>query len=304
MAKDIDARIALSLKMDQLLKKEFTSVRGNIKILQTGPPSPYPVMLRVSGYDHEKVREIAGKVRTAMAADPNLYNINLDWDEKSKVFQLEIDQDKARMLGMSTKALASSLQAQLSGSPVAEFRENDKTIKMLFRIDTNNHKDLAHIQDMNIHIGNRKFVPLDQIAKINYDAEEGIIWRYNLKPTITVQANVAPGVTGNDVTKKIYDNLKDLRATLPPGYSIDIGGTLVNSIKSSRNLLGPVPVMCFIIITLLMLQLQSIPKMVLTLLTAPLGLIGVSIGLLLTGKDMGFVVQLGIIALSGIIIRT
>ncbi|WP_232035711.1 efflux RND transporter permease subunit [Methylomusa anaerophila] len=303
VAKDIDTRIALAGKIDQLLKTDFDNVLGNIKILQTGPPSAYPVMLRVSGYDHEKVREIAETVRSTMVANPDLLNINLDWNEKNKVMHLTIDQDKARLLGLNTQTLANSLQAQLSGTPIAQFREKDKTVDMVFRISPADRNNLANIQNMNIHIGNGKFVPLDQIAKISYDAEEGLIWRRNLKPTITVQANAAPGITGNDATTQTYAALQDLRASLPPGYSIDIGGPTENSANSSKALLGLVPVMILIIITLLMLQLQSIPKMILTLLTAPLGLIGVSTGLLLTGKAMGFVVQLGILALSGIIIR-
>lgn len=158
---------------------------------------------------------------------------------------------------------------------------------------------------MNIHIGNGKYVPLDQIAKITYDAEEGLIWRRDLKPTITVQANMIPGVeaTGNDIAQKVYDNLTDVRANLPLGYSIELGGPLEGSAKARNLLLEPASMMIFVILTLLMFYFQNIPKMLIILLTAPLGMIGVSISLLLTGRPMGFVVQLGILALSGIIIR-
>ncbi|MBP1763755.1 MAG: bepE 3 [Firmicutes bacterium] len=303
VAKDIDARVALSETVDKILKEEFSSVRGNVKILQTGPPEPYPVMLRVSGYDHDKVREIAGQIRDVMTEYPDVFNVNLDWNEKSKIMRLKIDQDKVRLLGISTQALASSLQSQLSGAPIAEFREKDKTVNMVFRVDSNNRTDLSKIKDMNIHIGNGKYVPLDQIAQISYDAEDGLIWRRDLKPTITVQANVVAGVTGNDASQKIYAKLKDIRAGLPPGYRIDIGGLLERSKDAAKLLLEPVPVMIFFIITLLMIQVHSVPKMLLTLLTAPLGIIGISAGLVLSGKPMGFVVQLGILALSGIIIR-
>ena len=262
-------------------------------------------MLRVSGFEHYKVREIAGQVRTAMAANPNLTNINCDWDEKSPIMHLQIDQDKARVLGVTSKALATSLQAQISGSPIAEFRENDKTVNMVFRVANDNHNDLSRIKDMNIHIGNGKYVPLDQIAKITYDAEEGLIWRRDLKPTITVQANIIPGVdaTGNDIAQKVYDSLTDVRTNLPLGYNIAIGGPLEGSAKARNLLLEPASMMIFVILTLLMFKFQNIPKMLLILLTAPLGMIGVSISLLVTGKPMGFVVQLGILALSGIIIR-
>ena len=303
VAKDTKARDELAKKVHELLATEFPDVRGNVKILNTGPSAPYPVMLRVSGYDHDKVREIAGQVQDRMAADPNLTDVNLDWNEKSKVMHLTIDQDKARMLGINSQTLGTNLQALLSGTTVAEFREKDKTVGIVFRINPDSRDSFSRIKDLNIHIGNGKFVPLDQIAKISFDAEEGLIWRRDLKPTITVQANTVEGVLGNDATQQAYANLKELRAALPPGYSIDIDGPSEMSAKAIGWLLQPVPAMLVIIVSLLMFQLQNIPKMVLTVLTAPLGIIGVSVGLLVTGRPMGFVVELGILALSGIIIR-
>jgi multidrug efflux pump len=303
VAKDAKSRVELNNKVNKILAEEFTAIRGNTKLIQTGPPDPYPVAIRVSGYDHEKTREIAAQVREEMGNNPNLRNVNMDWDEKSKVMHLEIDQDKARALGINTQALASSLQTQLTGAAIGEFREKDKDVNLVFRIDSQNRNDLSKIKNLNIHIGNGKFVPLDQVAKISFEAEDGLIWRRNLKPAITVQANVAPGVTGNDVTQQIYNNLKELRANLPQGYSIDIGGPLEQSQKSGGFILEMVPIMLIIIAALLMFQLQSVSKMFLTLLTAPLGIIGASLGLLVTGRPMGFVVQLGILALSGIIMR-
>ena len=303
VTKDTEARIALNEKVKQLFANDFPNVRKNVKIIQTGPPDPYPVALRISGIDHEKVRKIAEQVSDKMAANPNLRDINLDWYEKNKVMHLAIDQDKARMLGIDSIGLAASLQTQLSGVPIAEFREKDKTVSIVFRMDSQNRKNLSQIKDLNIHIGDGKFVPLDQIAKISYDSEEGLIWRRDLKPTITAQANVVPGIMGNDATQQVYDSLNEVRAHLPVGYSIDIGGPMEQSIKASKMLLGPAPAMLIIIITLLMFQLQSMSKMFLTLLTAPLGIIGVSLALLVTQSPMGFVVQLGILALAGIIIR-
>lgn len=303
VTKDAQARTELNNKVNQLFAEQFENVRGHIKIIQTGPPDPYPVMLRVTGYDHEKVRELAQQVSDAMTANPNIRSVNFDWNEKNKVMHLEIDQDKARMLGINSQNLAFDLQTLLSGAPVAEFREQDKTVSIVFRIDAQNRQDLSHIKDLNIHIGNGKFVPLDQIAKISYDAEEGLIWRRDLKPTITVQAEIAPGVTGNDVAKQVYNSLAEVRSSLPLGYSIDISGSLERSKSATDNLLQPVPAMIAIIVILLMFQLQSMSRMLLTLLTAPLGLIGVSISLLLTQRPMGFVAELGILALAGIIIR-
>lgn len=303
VAKDLKAREALQKKVTQLFADGFENVRGNVTLIQTGPPSPYPVMLRVSGYDHEKVRAIANQVSDNMVDNPSLTNVNFDWNEKNKVMHLTVDQDKARMLGISSQGLAQDLQTQLSGATIAEYYEQDKTVGIVFRIDAQNRKNLAGIKDLPVHIGNGKFVPLEQIAKISYDAEDGLIWRYDLKPTITVQAGVIAGVTGNDATKQVYNNLKQLRESLPSGYSIEVGGASEKSNTSIEFLLQTVPIMIMVIVILLMLQLQKVSLMVLTILTAPLGIIGVSLAMLLTLRPMGFVAELGILALSGMIIR-
>lgn len=303
VAKDTEARTRVNAKVNKLLAEDFPNVRGHVNLIQTGPPSPYPVMLRVSGYEHDRVRAIAQQVSEVMAANPNLTNINFDWNEKSKVIHFAVDQDKARMLGIDSQSLALALQTQLSGATIAQFREQDKTVDIVFRLDPQSRNDLSRVKDLPIHIGNGKYVPVEQIAKISYDAEEGLIWRRNLKPTITVQADVIPGITGDDATKQVYNSLKALRDELPPGYSIDVGGSLERSNDSIVYLLQPVPVMIVVIITLLMLQLQRMSLVVLTTLTAPLGIIGVSLSMLLTQRPMGFVAELGILALGGIIIR-
>ena len=303
VAKNLEARDALNLKVHQLFAETFENVRGHVQLIQTGPPSPYPVMLRVSGYDQGKVREIVEQVKDCMVDNPSLTNINLDWNEKSKVMFLTVDQDKAKMLGMNSQALAQDLQTQLSGAPIAEFYEGDKTVSIVFRMDDHSRKNLANIKDLPIHMGNGKFIPLAQIAKISYEGEEGLIWRYKLKPTITVQADVVQGITGNDATQKVYENLKAIRENLPFGYTIDIGGSPEKSKTSIDFLLKTVPVMIMVIVILLMIQLQKVSLVILTLLTAPLGIIGVSLSMLLTQRPMGFVAELGILALSGMIIR-
>jgi multidrug efflux pump subunit AcrB len=253
----------------------------------------------VKGYDHDKVRNIAQEVANVVSAHPNIKNVSLNRNEKSKVIHLSIDQDKARKLGITSQALATSIQTQLSDAPIAQFRENDKTINMVFRFDAQDREDPSHMKDLNIHIGNGKYVPLDQIAKINLEAEEGLIYRLDLKPVILVQAETIPEVTGDSVTKQ----LADLRTSLPLGYSIEYDGANENSIKAVKYLSEPIPAMIIVIMIPLMTQLQSIPKMLLTLLTAPLGIIGVAIGLLFTSKPMGFLVQIGVLALAGIIMR-
>jgi len=305
VAKDVQARNTLAQKAEQLLNTKFTDVRGHIKLLFTGTGPDYPVMLRVKGPDHEKVREVAEQVRAVMAAHPATQNVNLNWNEKSKVTHLEIDQAKAKALGLSSHELAASLQTQLSGAPITEFREQDKTVSMLLRFAEADRNNPERLKDLNIHIGSGKYVPLDQLATIRYDAEEGLIYRRDLLPMIMVQAELKPTskLTGSDVTKQVYGSLQELKNDLPAGYFIEFDGATERSIKSSKFLAEPIPAMLLIIMILLMMQLQSIPKMLLTLFTAPLGIIGVSISLLLTGSPMGFVVQLGILALFGIIMR-
>ncbi len=303
VAKDFEKREEIRTKVEHILQHDFPGIRGNTKVIQTGPADPYPVAFRVNGPSHEKVREIAEQVRDIMSADSNLKDVNLDWNEKNKVMHLIVDQDKARALSIDSQSLAASLQSFLSGATIGEYHEKDKTVNIVFRIDEQDRSDLSKMKDLNIFTKSGKYVPLDQIAKITYDAEEGLIWRRDLKPTISVQANTVSGVLGNDASTKVNANLQELRKALPSGYSIDIGGPMEMSLKSTDYLLQPVPIMIVIITMFLMFQLQSVSKMIITLLTAPLGIIGVSLGLLLTGRPMGFVVQLGILALAGIIMR-
>ncbi len=302
VAKDTKEREALTKKIREELADEFPAVRSNIKFIQTGPPADYPVMLRVSGYDKDKVRELANEVADCVAADPNNTDINFDWNEKSKVMHLELDQDKLRAMGITSQSVAQTVYTELTGATAAQFYSGDRTIDIMLRLKDDDREDLSKIKDIPIYLGSTGYVPLEQVAKISYAAEDGLIWRRDLKPTITVQANIQEG-TANDSTQRAYDATKEIRDHLPLGYSIEVGGALSDSQDSVDFLLVPIPAMIFIIMTLLMFQLRSAKLMVLTLLTAPLGLIGVSLGMLLTGKAMGFVAQLGILALSGMIIR-
>lgn len=303
LTKDIAARERVNKNVQQLLDSGFENVQSHIKVIQNGPPSNYPVMFRVTGYDNDKVREIAGKVRDAMASNQKLYNINFDWFEKTKAMSIEVDQDKARALGLDSQQISLFLQGQLSGTTVSQFRQDDKTVDIVVKMDSVNINDLGYIKNINIPIPSGGFIPMDQIAKINYDAEDGYIVRRDLKPTITVQAEVLPGITGNDAETNIYNQLEDLRKTLPSGYSIDMGGALERSNKGLAQVRDVVPIMIVLMVILLMLQLQNVPKMIMTLLTAPLGIIGVTLALLMLNSPMGFVVVLGILALMGIIIR-
>lgn len=303
VAKSADARNKLQEKLTKILEEKFAGVDSNLRVLPTGIPSPYPVMLRVSGYDNDKVRELSAQVRSEMIKNPGVYSTTYDWYEKSPSVQLKIDQDKARLLGLSNNFLQNTLQVQLSGYAVTQFLERDRTIDVTLRIDAKDRNALSKLKNINIFTGTGKVVPLDSIAEITVVPEDGLLMRRNLKPTITVQAAVKPGFMGNNVTQDVYNKLAAVRSNLPVGYSVEIDGPLENTSKSTGYLLQTVPVMLLAIITLLIFQLRNIPRVLLTLLTAPLGIIGVSLGLFLTGKPIGFVVELGILALFGIIMR-
>ena len=301
VAKDADNRDALTAKLRDYLAENIPEVKTNISVIQTGPPAPYPIMLLVSGYDKDKVRDIASQVADRVAQDPNNTDINMDWNEKSKVLHMEFDQAKLRALGLSPQAVAQTVYTEVSGASAAQLYSGDRTIDIQLRLADTDRQDLSQIKNLPVYSAGG-YVPLEQLAKISYEAEDSLIKRKNMQPTITVQANIKEG-TANDATQKAYDAVKDIRDELPFGYKITVGGSLEDSEDSMKYLLIPIPAMIFIIMTLLMFQLRSGKDMILTLLTAPLGLIGVVAGMLLLNQAMGFVAILGVMALSGMIIR-
>lgn len=301
VAKDADNRDALTAKLRDYLAENIPEVKTNISVIQTGPPAPYPIMLLVSGYDKDKVRDIASQMADRVAQDPNNTDINMDWNEKSKVLHLEFDQAKLRALGLSPQAVAQTVYTEVSGASAAQLYSGDRTIDIQLRLADTDRQDLSQIKNLPVYSAGG-YVPLEQLAKISYEAEDSLIKRKNMQPTITVQANIKEG-TANDATQKAYDAVKDIRDELPFGYKITVGGSLEDSEDSMKYLLIPIPAMIFIIMTLLMFQLRNGKDMILTLLTAPLGLIGVVAGMLLLNQAMGFVAILGVMALSGMIIR-
>jgi multidrug efflux pump len=302
VAKDVEARKEMTEAIRKELSDNFPNVHPNLQFIQTGPPAEYPVMLRVSGYDKDKVRELSDEVVRRLAENGNYVDINRNWNEKTKTVHLELDQAKLRAMGISGQQLAQTLYTEITGASVAEYYKGDRTIDIQVRLKDVDRNDLSKLKDIQVFIGAKGYVPLSQIAKISYEAEDGLIWRYNLLPTITVQANVATG-TGNDGAIKAFKMTKDLREQLPLGYSIKPAGSLEDSDTAMGFLLTPVPAMAFIIVTLLMIQLRKVKLVVLTLLTAPMGIIGVTFGMLLFNKALGFVAYLGILALMGMIIR-
>lgn len=301
VAKDVASREALTQKIKKEMADKQPGVRCNIKNVPLGPPSDYPIMLRVSGYDVDKVKLYAQQIAERIGKDSNTENVFLNWEQKSKVMHLQLDQNKLRAMGLSGQDVAKTLYTELSGATIAEYYAADKTIGIQLRLQDSDRNDLSKIKSIPIYTG-RGYVPLEQIASITYGAEDALIWRRDLKPTITVEGNIKSG-TANDATQKAYDSIKDIRDAMPFGYSVEVDGALENSQKSLRYLLGPVPIMILIIMTLLMFQLRRVSLMILTLITAPMGIIGVSFGMLLFGKSLGFVAYLGILALGGMIIR-
>lgn len=302
VAKDTKSREELAKELQEAFDGEFSDVSGNIQFIQTGPPADHPVMLRVSGYTVEQAKKTAAEVEDILAKDPNNYNIQTDWGAKSKVVYLELDQDKLRSMGVTSQAVSQTLYTEITGAKAAEFYTGDRTIDIDLRLASVDRQNLAELENLPVYLGSAGYVTLGQIAKISYDAEDGLIKRYDLMPTVTVSADVHAG-TANDATTKAYEATKELRDDLPLGCSIQTAGTLEDSDKSVGFLVKPIPVMIFLIMTLLMFQLRSFKDMILTILTAPLGIIGVTAGMLLLDKAMGFVAILGVLALSGMIIR-
>ncbi|WP_374467701.1 efflux RND transporter permease subunit [Ferrovibrio sp.] len=292
---------------DRLIKafqEDFVLLRGRVNRLENGPPVGFPVQFRVSGPDPLQVRRIAFQVADVMRANPNTRDVNLDWNELSKVVKLDVDQAKARLLGISSQDLAVTLNSIVSGITVTQYREGRELIDVVARAEASERLSLNGLKDINVAgSGSSRPVPLSQVAEVSYGLEEGIIWRRDRQPVITVRADIIDGIQAPVVSLQIQPKLDALRKQLPPNYRIVMGGAIEESAKANASIGAVVPVMIGIMVTLLMIQLQSVSRMLLVLLTAPLGLIGVTLGLLLFHVPFGFVAMLGAIALAGMIMR-
>jgi multidrug efflux pump len=302
-AKSNKARDALQQRLEEIIENQFTLVRGRVSVLQNGPPVAYPVAFRVSGPDYGELRRIAGEVADVMRANANMRLVHLDWNEKSKVVYLDIDQNKARLIGVTSSGLSNMLNAVLSGYFVTEFRERDKLIEVLARAEGAERKSLEEVGDINIPTQSGRSIPLSQVATVRYAQEDGVIWRRNRVPTITVQGDVKGHIQAPVVSKEIEPKLDAVKANLPPGYHIEMGGAIEESARGQGSVNAVVPVMLITVVTLLMLHLQSFQKTFLVLLTAPLAIIGVTLFLLVGNVPFGFVAMLGFIALFGMIMR-
>ena len=302
VAKDLKARQRLEKRINELTATELPEVISYSRSIPLGPPSPYPVMLRVSGNNDAQVKEYAQKVRQLMAAHPYVTMTRLDWLEQTNAVKLAVDNDKLLQLGITRQTVATALQAQVSGYTAATYLEGDQEIGIVFRLNPTERTTIEQLESISIPTA-QGAIPLSQVARLSYTSENNMIWRRNLRPTITVNGAIVPGVTGNDVTQELYDQLAEMRANLPAGMKIEIGGSLEDSQKTLNYLLKPVPLMLVLIMVLIMLQLQDVRKLLVIMLTAPMGIIGVIVGLLLFNSSLGFMAELGILALTGTIIR-
>ena len=300
-ANDTAAREELAAVIADAHRNELTGVRVSTQYIQTGPPADFPIMLRVSAPTTDEVRRVAEEVAAITAADPAATNVHLDWTEKSKTVRIDFDKDKLKLYGISAKAVKQMLYTELTGAQAAEFYTGDRTIGIVLRLAERDRTNIERLGELPIATAGGS-VPLAQIAHLSYGAEDGFIKRHNLRPSIMVQAEVREG-EGNDAALRIYKATEELRRSLPAGTTIETAGALADSADSMHYLMQPLPAMIFIIMTLLMLQLGSMGKMTLTLLTAPMGLIGVAFAMLVTDSALGFVAYLGVLALFGMIIR-
>ncbi len=301
--RDLDAREAELKKLRKLLDTEYADFGIRVSRLENGPPVGYPVQFRIVGKELDKVREIADQVLQVVKENPHTKNVSQDSNEPIKTVNIELDQGKARALGISSQALSRYLQMLHSGITVTHYREADKRIEVVMRAEEDDRRSEEFLKHVRIHTASGKFVALSDIATLSERTEEGIVWRLNMMPVVTVRADVPDNVQAPEVSHAIEQKLDSIRAQLPNGYRIETGGSEEDSDKATDSIITVLPLMCFIILTLLMWQLRRFKLVALVLLTAPLGLIGVTAVLLGFHVAFGFVAMLGMISLAGIIMR-
>jgi multidrug efflux pump subunit AcrB len=303
LAKDLQVREVLRQKMKDIFKTDFPEIRGRVKLLPNGPPVPYPVQFRVTGTEVDKVRAVADQVKEIMRANPNAVGVNDNWNEPVKVLRLDLDQNKLRAAGVTSQSVMRAANTVLTGTTIGQFRENNKLIDIVVRQPVEERSTITALNETNIQTPSGKPVPLGQLARAQFVWEPGVVWRYGREWAITVQSDVVDGIQGPTVSAQIDPNLAALRAKLPAGYRIELAGAAADSGKAQKSIAANVPLVIFIIFTLLMLQLHSFSRALLVFLTGPLGVAGAALALLVLQRPFGFVAQLGVIALFGMIIR-
>jgi multidrug efflux pump subunit AcrB len=300
---DKQTRDTLRLKIIEAFKTDFPEVRGRVKLLPNGPPVPYPVQFKVAGPDMATVRELADQVKAVMRKNPNAVGVNDNWNESVKVLRIDVDQAKLRALGLTSQALMQAANTILSGTAIGQFRENDRLIDIVIRQPVDERSTISALSNVSIPVGNGRAVPLAQLATPRFVWEPGVVWREGRDWSITVQSDVMDGIQGPTVSSQIDPLLEPIRATLPAGYTVKLAGAIADSGKAQQAIAANVPLVIFIVFTLLMLQLQSFSRSMLVFLTGPLGVAGAALALLMLQRPFGFVAQLGVIALFGMIIR-
>ncbi|GLR26584.1 efflux RND transporter permease subunit [Limnobacter litoralis] len=293
----------LRKKLESVLASQFPDVRGRVNLLPNGPPVTYPVQFVVKGPDPRVVRGVADQVKKAVASSAYTRATHDNWNENVKVLKLNIDQARARALGVSSESIAQASQVVLSGAPIGQYRENNKLIDIELRNLPGERSSLSELTNANVPTASGAYIPLSQVGKVTIGFEPGVIWRENGEFAVSVQADVVPGVQGTTVALALDKALQPMRQALPLGVSVNLDGLASDSGKAQESILANVPLMLFIVLTLLMLQLKSFGRTLLVYFTGPLGIIGAAIALILTGRPFGFVAQLGVIALFGMIIR-
>lgn len=301
-----DSKVRDSLRDDTLafIAEQYPDARAHARLITTGPPAEYPIMLRLSGKNVEDTAKFAKEAAALVSQYPGMKNVSMDWPEETPVVRLKIDQDKVRKLGGDNYSISRDLYVKLSGYKVAESYQGNQLVPISFRLEGSNAARLADLSSLPVHVGSGRYVPLGEVADISYENETSTIWRRDLHPTITIRGEAGGDKTADSVVNELYDRtLKDFREHLPDGYTLEKGGAIENSEKSVQYLAAPVPIMIFLILMILMFELDKIPLMVIAGITGPLGLIGAILSLFLTRQPMGFVSIVGMLALSGMVVR-
>ncbi|MDR6658395.1 multidrug efflux pump subunit AcrB [Tardiphaga robiniae] len=303
VAKDVAARERIRAKLETLLANDFPNAITRVSPLELGPPVGWPVQYRVSGPDAGTVREIAFKLAQVIAANPKANGVNFDWIEPARQVRIRVNQDKARLLGLSSQTLAGVLNTVISGTTVTQVRDDIYLIDIVARAVDDQRVSLPNLRNLQVPLPGGQTVSLSQFATFEYEQEYPLIWRRDRVPTLTVQTDITAGAIPESVVNSLTPAVAALSKTIPASYRIVVGGTVEESQKSQASVIAVVPVMLLIMFTVLMIQLQSFQRLFLVLSVAPLGLIGVVAALLLSGRPLGFVAILGILALLGMITK-
>jgi multidrug efflux pump len=303
VTKGIAERERVRARLEQALAADFPNAVGRVYPLELGPPVGWPVQYRVSGPEPGQVREIAFRVAELLGTEPAVQNVNYNWMEPARTVRIRVEQDQARLLGLSSQDLAQALNTVLTGATATEIRSGIHLVDVVVRASPEQRVSLSTIRTLQVPLSNGRTVALSQIASVEYGLEYPIVWRRNRRPTVTVQADVAPGALPAAAVQDLAPRLAALNAGLPSGYRVEVGGSVEESAKAQGSVMAVLPLMLLLSLTVLMVQLRRFSGLFLVLSVAPLGVIGVVAALLLSGKPLGFVALLGVLALTGMIAR-